>query len=113
MRNDIVGADWFLVYNNSNGFDAMGFLVANPDGTSAIVVKEYTVTYDGNVIEFTFADEVSVIRPLDPRTNVENINTYLNLLTEGGKTYAYRVNEFFFQLYNPCSGWRFYVQIIE
>ncbi len=113
VRADIVGVDWFLVYNNSDGFDAMGFLVANPDGSTAIVVKEYTATYNGNVIEFTFADEVSIFRPLDPRTNVENIDTYLDLLTAGGKTYAYRVNEFFFQLYNPCSGWRFYVQIIE
>src|SRR5690606_975985 len=84
VRADIVGVDWFLVYNNSDGFDAMGFLVANPDGSTAIVVKEYTATYNGNVIEFTFADEVSIFRPLDPRTNVENIDTYLDLLTAGG-----------------------------
>lgn len=112
VRTDIVGADFFLVYNNYQGLNAMGFLVANPDGSSAIVVKEYTATYTGNVIELTFADEVSIFRALDPRTNVENIDTYLDLLTAGGKTYAYRVNNFFFELYNPCSGWRFYVQIL-
>ncbi len=113
VRSDIVGADWFLVYNNSGGLNAMGFLVENPDGSTAIVVKEYTATYDGNVIEFTFADDVTIFRPLDPRTNVANVQNYLDLITAGGKTYAYRVNQYFFQLYNPCSGWRYYVQIIQ
>ncbi len=113
ILSDVAGAIYFVVYNNYNGLNAMGFLVENPDGTTAIVVREYTATFDGNAMTLEFEGDFNVFGTLHPQTNVANIQTYLDLLTEGGKTYAYRVNQFYFQLYNPCSGWRFFVQIIE
>ncbi len=110
---DIAGALFFVVYNNYDGLNAMGFLVENPDGTTGIIVREYTAVFDGNTIEFDFEDGFLIFGTVHPQTNINNIQIYLDLLTEGGKAYAYRYNQTYFQLYNPCSGWRYFVEIIQ
>jgi hypothetical protein len=113
IRADITGALYFVIYNNLNGLNAMGFLVENPDGSTAIIVKDYTATWTGNMVQYTFAQTFRIFGTVHPDVNINNITKYLDLLTEGGKTYAYRVSNYFFELYNPCSGYRFYVQIID
>jgi hypothetical protein len=112
ITTDIKYAGGMLFYNDSDDFNALGFYIENPDGTTAIVVREFTAVYTGNIVEFDFAPEISVFRTPHPDTNINNIDIYLDLMTEGGKTYIYRLDDQFYELYNPCSGWRFVFQAL-
>jgi hypothetical protein len=108
---DVKYAGGMLLYNEPD-FTALGFYIENPDGSTAIVVREYSAVYTGNIVEFTFAPNISVFRQPDPETNINNIDIYLNLLAEGGKAYVYRLDDQFYEFYNPCSGWRFVFQAL-
>jgi hypothetical protein len=46
-----------------------------------------------------------------PPANVSNMNPYLDKLTQGGKTYIYKINDDFYEFYNPCSKWTFVFQV--
>jgi hypothetical protein len=111
IQEDIAGAVAMLIYNNYQSFNAIGFFIENPDGSTAIAVREHTATFTGNVVELTFASDITLIRTTS--ANVNNIDIYLDLMTEGGKTYIYKINENFYELYNPCSGWRFVFEALN
>jgi hypothetical protein len=115
ITTDLPGAALMVVYNNAGGnFNAVGFLLENQDGTNSIAYREATVVYTGNIVEYTFDPDITIIHdPTPDAPDVSKIDIYLDKLTEGGKTYIYPYNESFYQMYNPCSGWRFFVQIIQ
>jgi hypothetical protein len=112
IASDIHGASFMLMYNNYNDFNSMGFFIDNDDGSISIVVRETATTFNGNAIGVEFISELESLR--EPTTaNVNNIDIYLNKLTEGGKMYAYRYDEDFFEVHNPCSGWTFFFQAVD
>jgi hypothetical protein len=116
IQSDLPGAALMLIYNNADTggdpFNAVGFFLENAEGTNTIAVREGTSTFTGNILEYTFDPDITILRDQTPDANVSNIDIYIDKMTEGGKTYIYKYNESFYELYNPCSGWRFYFQAL-
>jgi hypothetical protein len=84
----------------------IGFVIQNPDGTVTFALREFTPEVNGNNIKFNFAADISIFG--EPTTaNVENVNIYLDALTQGDNTYIFKLNQGIYEFYNPCSGWSF------
>ncbi|RAW01386.1 DUF4302 domain-containing protein [Pseudochryseolinea flava] len=109
---DLQGAIAMLIYN-TNDLTAVGFFLENADGSNTIAVLEGTPTFTGNILSYDFASELTVFRNTNPDANLDNIQPYIDRLTQGGQTYIYPYNDTFYELYNPCSGWRFYFEIVQ
>ena len=111
VPKDIAGAVEFHMYyglplQSGEALYAIGFVIQNADGTTTFALREFTPEIIGNNIKFNFAPDISIFG--DPTTaNVENVNIYLNALTEGDNTYAFKLNEGVYEFYNPCTGWSF------
>jgi hypothetical protein len=116
IEQDIAGAAVLVIYNNADSnegpLNAVGFLIENSDETTSIAVKKYTSVLTGNILELTFDPEITFVRNPETDADVNNINIYLDLMTQGGKTYIYKLDDQFYELYNPCSGWSFAFQRI-
>jgi hypothetical protein len=112
IAQDIAGAQAMLIYNNYKGLNGIGFYIGNSDGTDAIVVREDISTFNGNIVDVEFTTDVKFVRGTT-NANIENINIYLNKLTEGGKMYVYKYDDQFYKISNPCSGWDFFFQVID
>jgi hypothetical protein len=112
IAQDITGAQAMLIYNNYKNLNAIGFYIANSDGTDAIAVRESTFTFNGNIIDVTFTKDAEFLRGTSS-ANIENMNIYLSKLTEGGKMYVYKYDDQFYKISNPCSGWDFFFQVID
>lgn len=117
ITNDLKGALVMVIYNNyaispTDNLSAVGFLLQNNDETTSIAVKRYTATYTGNAVEMTFDPDVFFVRNPDTDADVSKMQPYLDLLMQGGKAYIYRLDDQFYELYNPCSGWSFAFQRI-
>jgi hypothetical protein len=108
---DLEGAALMVWYNGAQTqtgtLNAIGFFIENADGTSTIAVHEYTANITGNIIELTFDPTVNFIRNPATDAEVSNMMTYLELMTREGKAYIYKINDQFYEIYNPCSGWSF------
>jgi hypothetical protein len=92
---------------------AIGFLIDNGDNSQGtFALKKFVPTLIENNLRFNFASDFTLYDNQNTTANVNNINKYLDKLTEGGRTYIYRVNRFFYEFYNPCSGWSFYFQAL-
>ncbi|MBT1697839.1 DUF4302 domain-containing protein [Fulvivirgaceae bacterium PWU4] len=114
---DLKGALVMVIYNDyaistTENLSAVGFLFQNDDETTSIAVKRYTATYAGNAVELVFDPDVFFVRNPDTDADVNNMQKYLDLLMQGGKAYIYKLDDQFYELYNPCSGWSFAFQRI-
>jgi hypothetical protein len=114
---DISGALVLVIYNNyaisaTERLNAAGFLIQNDNETTSIAVHKYTSTFAGNAVELVFEPDITYVRNPDPGTtaDVSKMMTYLNLLMQGGKAYIYKLDDQFYEFYNPCSGWSFAFQ---
>lgn len=109
--NDIPGTARIDLYyklplNGGDSLTALGVFIDNPGGQPSFALREFTLEKVGNNLIFTFAPEISMFgAPTD--APVENMNYYLEALTEGGKTYAFHVFDRVYEFYNPCNGWSF------
>lgn len=116
IGQDIAGAQAMQLYYNldldGTPLYAIGFYIQNPDESVTWALKEFTPALNGNVLQFNFAGDFTVFGNENTTADLNKINTYLDLLTQGGKTYIIQVNAFFYEFYNPCSGWRFYFEAI-
>ena len=97
ITQDITGAlAMQLYYNYDDGsgtpFNAMGFLIQNPDASVTFALREFTSTLTDNHIVFSFAPEISIFGNQNTPANVENVNIYIDDL---------------YEFYNPCTGWSF------
>jgi hypothetical protein len=116
VADDITGAIYMLIYTdnpNTELSNAVGFFIENSDGTFTIAARNFTPTFIGNRIEFAFDSDITVLRNTNTDANVNNIDIYLNKMTEGGKTYVYQLNDFLYEVYNPCNGWKFIFQVLN
>jgi hypothetical protein len=109
---DITGAAQMQLYYNYNlgggqVLNAIGFRIVNADGTATFALREFTPTLVDNNLIFDFAPDITVFGNPQTDANIENINIYLNILTEGDHTYVFEYAEGIYEFYNPCNGWSF------
>lgn len=109
---DITGAAQMQLYYNYNlgggqVLNAIGFRIVNADGTATFALREFTPTLVDNNLIFDFAPDITVFGNPQTAANIENINIYLNILTEGDHTYVFEYAEGIYEFYNPCNGWSF------
>jgi hypothetical protein len=112
IQQDISGALAMQLYYNFNDgsgtpFNAIGFLIQNPDATTTFALREFTPTLTDNHIVFNFAPEISIFGNQNTPANTENVNIYLAALTQGDNTYVFEYADNLYEFYNPCTGWSF------
>jgi hypothetical protein len=112
IQQDISGAlamQLYYNYNDGSGtpFNAIGFLIQNPDATTTFALREFTPTLIDNNIVFNFAPDISVFGNQNTPANIENVNIYLAALTQGDNTYVFEYADNLYEFYNPCTGWSF------
>jgi hypothetical protein len=108
ITTDLPGAGSMQLYYNYNigsgtPFYGIGFLLQNTNGTTTFALRQFTPTVTGNKVAFSFAPTVSVFGNMNPDANKDNINIYLNLLTDGDNTYVFQLQEDVYEFYNPCT----------
>lgn len=112
IAEDIQGAAAFQIYYNYNlgsgpRLYGIGFVIQNEDGSTTFALKEYTATFIDNNMIFTFQPGFRIFGNPETDANLDNINFYLDKLTEGDQTFVYEYSEGIYEFYNPCSGWSF------
>ena len=112
VAEDITGAAALQLYykaelNDGSELTALGFFIQNADGTRTFALKEFTAVITDNHVVFTFADDFTIFENEDTDADLDNINIYLDKLTEGDETYVYEYSEGIFEFYNACNGWSF------
>ncbi len=109
---DIPGATNFQMYffQIDSMPNSMGFRIVNPDASVTFALRGFTFTMEGNNIKFNFAPEYKF---LDNPTAADTtaMNKYLDILTENNSTYVYRISDIFYEFYNPCNGWSFFMRV--
>jgi hypothetical protein len=96
-----------LVLNDGSKLYAIGFVIQNQNGTTTFALRQYTPELIDNNIIFHFEDEISIFGEPNTDANIENVNIYLNALTQGDKTYVFQILDNVYEFYNPCTGWSF------
>lgn len=112
IQQDVTGAIEMHMYY---GYDigggerlyGIGFVIENLDGTITFALREFTPVLNDNRLTFNFADTITLFGDQTPDANIENVNIYLNALTEGDNTYVFQLNQDLYEFYNPCTGWSF------
>jgi hypothetical protein len=112
ITQDITGAlamQLYYNYNDGSGtpFNAMGFLIQNPDASVTFALREFTSTLIDNQIIFNFAPDISIFGNPNTPANTENVNIYIDALTQGDQTYVFEYADNLYEFYNPCTGWSF------
>ncbi len=119
VRQEIEGAIYMvLLYEANTRFEeepltAVGFLIDNGEGEeSTFILKKFEPQLVENNLIMNFQGDFILYDNPNTSANLENIEAYLNKLTEGNMTYIYNVNQYFFEFHNLCNGWSFYFQAI-
>ena len=112
VAQDITGAlAMQLYYNYDDGsgtpFYAIGFLIQNPDATVTFALRSFTPTLTDNNLVFAFAPDIEIYGNQQTPANTENVNIYLDALTQGDNTYVFELQDNLYEFYNPCTGWSF------
>jgi hypothetical protein len=112
ITNDVAGAIEFHLYYglelaNGDELNAIGFVVQNSNGTVTFALKEFTPVLNGNNIVFNFEPGFTLFGEQTTDVVLENINKYLDALTEGNTTYVFKYAEDIYEFNNPCTGWSF------
>lgn len=104
IQQDVHGALALQLYYNNGGFYALGFVIQNDNGTITYALREFTPVLSGNKVTFNFAPTISIFGEQNTDANVNNINIYLDLLTQGDNTYVLQYDADLFEFHNPCNG---------
>ena len=111
VANDITGAQAMQLYYNydlgGEPFYGIGFYIVNTDGTTTFALREFTPVLTGNNLVFNFAPEISIFGNPDTDANTDNVNIYLDALTEGDNTFVFEYADGIYEFFNPCTGWSF------
>jgi hypothetical protein len=110
ITEDLPGAGSMQLYyeydiGSGTPFYAMGFFLQNSNGTTTFALRQFTPTLVDNKIAFSFAPDVSIFGDPNPDADINNVNIYLNNLTEGDNTYVFELQDNIYEFYNPCTGW--------
>lgn len=104
IEEDIHGALALQLYYNNGGFYALGFVIQNDNGSITYALREFTPVLVNNKITFNFSPDVSIFGEQNTDANVNNINIYLDLLTEGDNTFVFQYSPEIYEFHNPCNG---------
>jgi hypothetical protein len=104
IQQDVHGALAMQLYYDNDGFYGLGFVIQNDDGSITFALREFTPVVTGNKVVFNFEPGISIFGEPNTDADVNNINIYLNLLTDGGNTYVFQYNSDIFEFHNPCTG---------
>jgi hypothetical protein len=109
---DIAGAVRMDLYyglelNDGSLLYGIGFVIVNLDGTTTFALREFTPVLIDNNIVFNFQPDISLFGNPNTDANIDNVNIYLNALTEGDNTYVFWLADNVYEFYNPCTGWSF------
>lgn len=112
IQQNIAGAlEMHLLYGLTLGDGSqlfgIGFAVRNADGTDTIILREFTPSLNNNNLVFTFKSGFRLFGNPDPDATLDNINIYLDQLTQGDKTFVFEYSDGLYEFYNPCTGWSF------
>ena len=112
IAQNITGAGSMQLYYNydigsGTPFYALGFFLLNADGSTTFALREFTPVLNGNNITFNFKPTFTLFGNQTPDANVNNINIYLDILTQGNNTYVFKYSEGIYEFNNPCNGWSF------
>jgi hypothetical protein len=104
IQQDIHGALAMQLYYDNDGFYGLGFVIQNDNGSITFALREFTPVLTGNKIVFNFEPGISIFGETNTDADVNNINIYLDLLTEGDNTYVFQYNADIYEFHNPCTG---------
>jgi hypothetical protein len=112
ITQDVAGAlEMHMYYGYDIGGDSLlygiGFVIQNLDGTITFALREFTPVLNDNNLVFNFKPTITLFGNTETDANIENINIYLNALSEGDKTFVFQLNDNVYEFYNPCTGWSF------
>jgi hypothetical protein len=112
ISQDVAGAlQMHLYYNYDIGdpepFYAIGFVIRNLDQSITYALRQFNPVLTDNNIVFNFEPDISIFGNQQTDADIDNINIYLNALSEGNKTYVYKYDENLYEFHNPCTGWSF------
>jgi hypothetical protein len=112
ISTDIAGAIEFHLYyglelNDGSSLYAIGFVIQNKDESITFALRKFTPTLVANNIVFNFEPDITLFGNEQTDANVQNINLYLDALTEGNATYVFKYADNIYEFHNPCSGWSF------
>jgi hypothetical protein len=118
IQQDITGAlSMQLYYNYDIGaatpFYGIGFFIQNLNGTTTFALRQFTPTLVANRLFFDFAPDISVFGEQNTDANIDNVNIYLDAMTEGDNTYIFKVTNGTYEFFNPCTGWSFVFDAIN
>jgi hypothetical protein len=118
FQNEVKGAEaMVLLYKANTRFEqqpltAIGFYIDNGTSDPTFAMKKFVPTLTENNLRFNFENNFTLYDNQNTQADLSKINPYLDKLTEGGRTYVFRFNRYFYEFYNPCTGWRFYFQVL-
>jgi hypothetical protein len=110
IEADITGAlAMQLYYNYGNGtpFYGIGFIIQNADESITFALREFTPTIVENNIVFDFEPDITISGNQQTDANIDNVNIYLDAMTSGDNTYAFKLDDGLYEFFNPCTGWSF------
>ena len=111
VEEDIKGAQAMQLYYNydlsGTPFYAIGFYIQNTNGTVTFALREFTPVLTDNNLVFNFTSDIQLFGSAETEANIDNINIYLNALTDGGTTYVFKYADDVYEFFNPCTGWSF------
>ena len=91
----------------------LDFFIQNVNGTTTFALRQFTPTLVANRLVFDFAPDISVFGETDTDANIENVNIYLDAMTEGDNTYVFQVQDGAYEFFNPCTGWSFVFYVVN
>lgn len=112
VANDIKGAQEMHLYYNAQLRDGsrlygIGYAIVNENGSVTFALKEFTPVHQNNNIIFNFKEGIRLLGSEETTADLDNINKYLNKLTQGDNTYVLKYSDSIYEFYNPCSEWSF------
>lgn len=112
ITRDVAGAiEMHLYYGydlgGGNLLYGIGFVIQNLDGSVTFALRRFTPVLNDNNLIFNFAPEITLYGNQNPDANINNINIYLDALSNGDDTYVFQLNQNVYEFYNPCTGWSF------
>jgi hypothetical protein len=85
----------------------IGFVIVNSNGSVTYALKEFTPVLTQNNIVFDFKPGITLLGEETTEAEVDNIEIYLNAITEGNNTYVFKYDSDIYEFHNPCNGWSF------
>lgn len=112
ITQDVSGAIEMHMYygydlGNGNLLYGIGFVLQNLDGSVTFALRRFTPVLNDNNLVFNFEPTITLYGDQTPDAEIENVNIYLNALSDGDDTYVFRLNDGLYEFYNPCTGWSF------